>query len=165
MSRTERAKYIRELGNASDFASLAMIYRSGLPDSSVAAAECVTRMDSAAAIRFCSGLPINSANWRAAFWSLRWHPRDQVIQYITATAQSDIPEVRYMSYRVCMLARWKDLVSQASKDLNNKDAVYLPNLGEDEGTVADAARNYLRTVVSVDDRRGLPTSPEQTPSP
>ncbi|MBI1916598.1 MAG: hypothetical protein HYS12_17960 [Planctomycetes bacterium] len=153
MSPLDLDDFVGELGARRDFDALRAIYNSSFPCSSFAAGEYARRLEADKVVAFCNSLPLRSANcpllsanWRAAVYALRCHPRAKVIDYLRKLAESPSPDVRYLCYSVCMGERWGDLVEVARKDIDNYSEVNLPNLGEDELTIAQTARKYIQKI-------------------
>ncbi len=96
------------------------------------------------AIAYCKSLPVGSAKWRSAFWTLRYRDRESVIDYIRSVASSGTPSVLAQCYLMCGTSGWPDLLREAHKDRDSKAAAVLPCADESHTTLGDYAADYVR---------------------
>jgi hypothetical protein len=146
MCRIELNALLQRLGRERDFNGLRAIYESDVPEADVAAGEYARRLSPEEAVRFCSSFPVDSWNWRSAFYALRDHPKPVVLPYVLEMSRSPKVHVRYYCYRLCIRAGWDELAPVAAQDLKNETSLKLPCLAEYERTIGDVAEQYLKSL-------------------
>jgi len=140
LSKEALTKFLEKLAEMKDFDSLAAICQSDLPNRGLAVRVYARCISSDKVIAFCANFPLESYEWRAAFWELQRHPKKKVIGYIKQIATSSNPEVRYLCYELCDQQEWGELEEYAKKDSRNKSWIFLNNVTE---TLGERASRYL----------------------
>src|SRR5262249_1246908 len=93
--------YLVGLADKKDFAALTASHQDGFNLSHWGVGEMARVMESKKVVAFCKSFPEGSEKWCAAFESLHYHPKREVLGFIKSMSVSPDPVIRYYCYRVC----------------------------------------------------------------
>ncbi|MBY0460849.1 MAG: hypothetical protein K2V38_26315 [Gemmataceae bacterium] len=152
------ARYLDELKDKRDVASLTAIAQSGEPFSDGAAGRAVACLPPHRITAYINKFSLGSPAWCCALHTAaRQHPKEVAVGYIkwlltqplpenTSEERSNAAKVRWKCYGICSSQGWDDLAEVAQTEVSDERSFYLVNTGLE--SVGDAARRYLESLAN-----------------